>query len=53
VRFIADGPAQTRVELEHRMLDRLVAGQALRDGISGGGGWGATLETFAKAAENQ
>src|SRR3989440_2452457 len=53
VRFTSDGPAQTTVELEHRLLDRLVAGQALRDGITGGGGWGAILELFAKAAANE
>jgi uncharacterized protein YndB with AHSA1/START domain len=49
VRFIADGPEQTTVELEHRLLERVVEGAALRDGISGGGGWGSLLELFAKA----
>ena len=53
VRFTADGPEQTMVELEHRLLDRLVDGRALRDGITGGGGWSAILELFAKAAANQ
>jgi uncharacterized protein YndB with AHSA1/START domain len=53
VRFIADGAEQTRVELEHRLLERLADGQALRDGITGGGGWGAILELFSKAAANQ
>jgi uncharacterized protein YndB with AHSA1/START domain len=53
VRFTAAGPEQTTVELEHRLLDRLVDGQALRDGISGGGGWSAILELFAKAAANE
>lgn len=53
VRFTADGPEQTKVELEHRHLDRLVEGPALRDGITGGGGWGAILELFAKAAASQ
>jgi uncharacterized protein YndB with AHSA1/START domain len=52
VRFTPDGPGQTTVELEHRHLDRLVGGQALRDGIIGGGGWNAILELFAKAAAN-
>jgi uncharacterized protein YndB with AHSA1/START domain len=52
VRFIADGPAQTTVELEHRHLDRLVAGAAIRDAISGGGGWIAILELYAKAVAN-
>jgi len=53
VRFTADGPDQTTVELEHRRLERLVDGQALRDGITGGGGWTSLLELFAKAATNQ
>jgi uncharacterized protein YndB with AHSA1/START domain len=52
VRFTTDGPGQTVVELEHRHLDRLVDGQALRDGITGGGGWGALLDLYAKAAAN-
>ena len=51
VRFSEAGPGQTTVQLEHRHLDRLVEGQALRDGISGGGSWNAILEQFAKAAE--
>ncbi|NGO47555.1 SRPBCC family protein [Streptomyces ureilyticus] len=50
LRFTADGPDQTAVELEHRHLDRLVEGQALRDGITGGGGWSTVLEAFAKVA---
>jgi uncharacterized protein YndB with AHSA1/START domain len=53
VRFTAKGPGQTMVELEHRYLERLVGGQALRDGIQGGGGWGSLLELFAKEAANQ
>jgi uncharacterized protein YndB with AHSA1/START domain len=53
VRFTPDGPDQTTVELEHRHLDRLVDGQALHDGITGGGGWGAILELFAKAVSNE
>lgn len=50
VRFTADGPEQTIVELEHRHLDRLVLGQALRDGINRGGGWSSLLEIYAAAA---
>lgn len=53
IRFTADGPEQTTVDLQHRHLDRLVEGQALRDGITGGGGWSATLETFVKIANDQ
>ena len=52
VRFTPNGPDQTTVELEHRLLERLVDGQALRDGINSGGGWNAILELFAKAATN-
>ena len=50
VRFTADGPQRTTVELEHRLLDRLVGGQAIYDAIRGGGGWSALLESFARAA---
>lgn len=50
VRFVADGPGRTRVELEHRLIGRLIGGQALHDGIVGGGGWTKNLEQFAKAA---
>ena len=53
VRFTPDGPGQTTVEVEHRLLERLIDGQALREGIEGGGGWSALLELFAKAAANQ
>jgi uncharacterized protein YndB with AHSA1/START domain len=38
VRFTPDGPEQTTVELQHRHLGRLVAGQAIRDTIGQGGG---------------
>jgi len=53
VRFTADGAGQTTVELEHRLLDRLVGGQAIHDVIAvQGGGWTSLLELFAKAATN-
>ena len=51
VRFTADGPEQTVVELEHRYLDRLASGDAIRGMIQSGGGWIAILELFAKAAQ--
>jgi uncharacterized protein YndB with AHSA1/START domain len=51
VRFLPDGPDQTRVELEHRHIERLVAGQSIRDAIGSGGGWSAVLEAFTTAAE--
>jgi uncharacterized protein YndB with AHSA1/START domain len=49
IRFTADG-TDTIVELEHRHLDRLVAGQGIHDGITGGGGWSTILALFAQAA---
>jgi uncharacterized protein YndB with AHSA1/START domain len=52
VRFTPEGSDQTRVELEHRLLHRLVGGEAIRDSISGGGGWGALMAQYAKAVEN-
>jgi uncharacterized protein YndB with AHSA1/START domain len=52
VRFIADGPKKTRVELEHRNLERYGEGALeLRKGIDAPEGWGRTLETFARVAE--
>jgi hypothetical protein len=51
--FTHPTPEQTTVSLEHRHLERLVDGQALRDGITGGGGWSSLLELLAKAATNQ
>lgn len=48
VTFSALGPAQTLVELEHRHLDRLDGGQAIRDGIDGGGGWALLLDRVAE-----
>ena len=54
VRFTADGAGQTRVDLEHRLLERLVGGQAIRGAIEqGGGGWSAILERFARAAASE
>ena len=50
VRFTADGPEQTVVELEHRYLDRLASGDSIHGMIQSGGGWIAILELFAKAA---
>jgi uncharacterized protein YndB with AHSA1/START domain len=50
--FTVQGPKQTLVELEHRNLDRYgAAAAALRKQLESKGGWGMTLEAFAKAAE--
>ncbi|MFW6034512.1 MAG: metalloregulator ArsR/SmtB family transcription factor [bacterium] len=50
VRFTADGPEQTTVELEHRHLDRLPDGQAMRDAVGGDRGWAGILERYREAA---
>jgi hypothetical protein len=49
VRFIAETPDRTRVELEHRYLDRHLDGwQGLRDGVAGDQGWPLYLARFAE-----
>ena len=48
VRFTALGDDRTRVELEHRNIDRHGPGwQAVRDGIEGEAGWPLYLSRFA------
>jgi uncharacterized protein YndB with AHSA1/START domain len=48
VRFIAETPERTRVQLEHRRLDRHGAGwEGVREGIGGDQGWPLYLERFA------
>jgi uncharacterized protein YndB with AHSA1/START domain len=51
VRFSPEGEEQTTVELEHRHLDRLVAGQEIHDVIGQGGGWNAILQPYAAAVK--
>ena len=51
VRFVSSGPNETRVELEHRHIERLVLAEALVDGIERqGGGWSSVLERFGAVA---
>ena len=50
LRFMADGPERTRVELEHRLLERLVHAEALTQAFTGDGGWSSVLRRFAEAA---
>jgi uncharacterized protein YndB with AHSA1/START domain len=49
VRFVAETPDRTRVELEHRNLDRHGPGwESARDGVAGDQGWPLYLERFAE-----
>ncbi|GAA2795084.1 SRPBCC family protein [Crossiella cryophila] len=48
VRFIAETPQRTRVELEHRDIDRHGPGwESLTDGVAGDAGWPLYLDRFA------
>jgi uncharacterized protein YndB with AHSA1/START domain len=49
VRFIAEAPDRTRVELEHRNLDRHGPGwETERDGVATDQGWPLYLDRFAQ-----
>ena len=53
VRFISEAPKRTRVELEHRNLDRHGEGwEGERDGVGSPGGWPLHLERFAELLKN-
>jgi uncharacterized protein YndB with AHSA1/START domain len=52
VRFVPEGPHATRVELEHRHLERLGdAAERARAAFDSPGGWSGILERFVRAAE--
>jgi uncharacterized protein YndB with AHSA1/START domain len=49
VRFVAEGPTRTRVELEHRHIDRHGEGwESMRDAVGSDGGWKVGLRAFAE-----
>jgi uncharacterized protein YndB with AHSA1/START domain len=51
VRFVPEGPDRTRVELEHRHLERHGdVWESMRDAVGSPNGWQGGLELFAAAA---
>jgi uncharacterized protein YndB with AHSA1/START domain len=49
VRFVSEAPERTRVELEHRHLDRHGDGwEGVRESVSSEGGWPGCLQRFAE-----
>lgn len=52
VRFVSEAPDRTRVELEHRHLDRHGPGwEGERDGVASEGGWPLYLQRFLDLCE--
>jgi uncharacterized protein YndB with AHSA1/START domain len=52
VKFVAEGERQTRVELEHRHLERMgAAADTARNAFDSPNGWGSILELFRQEAE--
>ena len=52
VRFVEDGPDRTRVELEHRHLDRHGNGwEGTREAVSSDQGWPLYLQRFSAVAD--
>jgi uncharacterized protein YndB with AHSA1/START domain len=53
VRFLPEGPDRTRVELEHRYLERHGEGwKQMRDAVGSPEGWGEGLRAFARRLED-
>jgi uncharacterized protein YndB with AHSA1/START domain len=53
VRFFAEAPDRTRVEVEHRDLERHGAGwEGVRDGVAASDGWPLYLQRFAEVVQS-
>jgi hypothetical protein len=51
INFIAEGPAQTRVLMEHRDVDKLGGGSKVVESMDGG--WGMIMNLYKTLAENE
>lgn len=53
IRFTANGPADTTVELVHSAFERLIGGGTINEAIRGGGGWVLLLTRFVGTVAEQ
>jgi hypothetical protein len=53
VRFTANGPEETTVDVEHSRFERLDGGGTINDAIGGGGGWVQLLDGFVRTVSDQ